>query len=67
MHKKAFAEGIDAALGINESCVAAAMNLIAIENEWKALRAAKSILSCSEQHPIHQQTAGLGQRNNSFV
>ena len=36
MHKKAFAEGIDAALGINESCVAAAMNLIAIENEWKA-------------------------------
>lgn len=67
MHKKAFAEGIDAASSINESCVAAAMNLIAIENEWKALRAAKSILSCSEQHPIHQQTAGLGQRNNSFV
>lgn len=58
MHKKAFAEGIAAASSINKSCVAAAMNLITIENEWKALRAAKSILSCSEQHPIHLRRPG---------
>lgn len=54
MHKKAFAEGMAAASSINESCVSAAMNPIATENEWKALRAANGISSCDEQHPIHQ-------------